>query len=388
MKERDGIISYRKLHHLTEEGLAHDREYKILIVDDNVYDAELIAREMQRQSQLRIISKTVTDKESYIEALRIFLPDVVYCDFNITPDFSGVDAVRTLKHDFPDVPFVLVTGALNEEVASICSNEGIDDYLLKSNMARLPVSMGNAIKIRKIELQKKEAYEKLVRTEMQVRNFAQHLNHVLEEERASIAREIHDELGQQLAGIKIGLSTLKKLGYAGSGIEEKAEGMMQDVDVTIQCLRKIATALRPGILDSLGLIPSLSWLANEFEKKSNIRCIQMFNTADQMFEKNISTCFFRICQEALTNISKHAEASEVSVRVDQHANTLVLTVSDNGKGIASDKLENPFSMGLLGMRERAGIVGARLQIQSEKNKGTTIQLNINLPEYDKNIISG
>lgn len=387
MEAREGILSYSKLHQLTGEEIEHHGEYKILIVDDNIFDAELILREMQRQSHFKLISRTVTDREAYMIALRDFSPDVVYCDLNITPNFTGVDAVRTLKHDFPEVPFVLVTGALNEEVASICVNQGIDDYLLKSNMARLPVSLVNAIKIRRIELQKKAAYEKLVRSEMQIRNFAQHLNHVLEEERASIAREIHDELGQQLAGIKIGLSIFKKLGYAGSGIEEKVLGMMQDVDSTIQSLRKIATALRPGILDSLGLIPSIAWLGSEFEKRTKIACIYSFNVRDQKFEKNISTCFFRICQEALTNISKHAEASSVYIHVDQNDKELALKIEDNGKGISSEKLENPFSMGLLGMRERAGIIGARLQIQSERNKGTTVQLNINISEYEKNIIS-
>jgi signal transduction histidine kinase len=380
MKTGENILSYKKLQQLTGEGSDHTDIYKILIVDDNIFDSELMLRGLHHQSQIKFTSKTVTDKNSFEEAIKNFSPDVVYCDLNITPDFDGVDAVRTLKHDYPEVPFVLVTGALNEEVVSICVNEGIDDYVLKTNMSRLPVSLINAVKIRKIELQKKAAYEKLVNTEMQIRNFARHLNQVLEDERSSIAREIHDELGQQLAGIKIGLSTLKKPGYAGSDIEEKANGMMKDVDITIQSLRRIATGLRPGILDSLGLIPSIVWLGSEFEKKTQIKCLNTLHVTEQKFEKNISTCFFRICQEALTNISKHAGATEVNIRVDQDENELTLKVSDNGKGIASEKLENPFSMGLLGMRERAGIIGAHLLILSEKEQGTTIQLKTTLPQ--------
>lgn len=236
------------------------------------------------------------------------------------------------------------------------------------------------------ELQK--AKEELMKSEIQIRNFAAHLNKVLEEERAGLAREIHDELGQQLVGIKIGLSSLKQgntVSEDGSPdvdspawADEKINGMMQDVDNTLQSLRKIATALRPGILDTMGLIPSIKWLAKGFEKKTNIKCHFSPNTSQEKFEKNISTCFFRICQEALTNISKHAEASEVNIRVNQKENELIMKISDNGKGIATEKLENPFSMGLLGMRERANILGARLLIMSQKDLGTTIQLMANV----------
>jgi len=213
------------------------------------------------------------------------------------------------------------------------------------------------------------------KSENQIRNFATHLNHVVEDERAHLSREIHDELGQQLVGIKIGLSTLKKIDHADTLLKgKKINGMMKDVDDTIQSLRKIATQLRPGILDTLGLIPSIRWLAKEYEKKTKINCLLDVSVKKDKFKKNISTCFFRICQEALTNISKHASASKVIIRVHQNKNELKMIVSDNGKGIASKKLENSFSMGLLGMRERARIIGGDLQIISKKDSGTTIQL--------------
>lgn len=252
----------------------------------------------------------------------------------------------------------------------------------------------------------KLAEEKLTKAETEIRNFARHINKVLEDERAHIAREIHDDIGQQLAGIKMGLALLKKkparatllpMGGDGGGLEASLDGMMRDVDNTIQSLRKIATELRPGILDSLGLIPSIKWLAQEFEKKTGIKCFIETDAKEQMFEKNLSTCFFRICQESLTNISKHAQASEIRIKIRQAppqpspigretvrskvlpdgedlGGALVLEISDNGKGISSEKLDNPFSMGLLGMRERANIIGADLKINTGKGKGTTVLL--------------
>ena len=254
--------------------------------------------------------------------------------------------------------------------------------------------------------ERKKSFEKLVKAESRIRNFAKHLNRMIEEERADIAREIHDELGQQLVGIKMKLSSLKSPTIKGEKTENTItlfrvgvlDDMIKEVDDTIQSLRKIATALRPGILDSLGLIPSIVWLGSEFEKKTNIQCTvivsgqpsmgsgQWTTTNEQLLlDKEISICFFRICQEALTNVSKHAGASEVTIRITQTKTELLLKISDNGKGIVSEKLENPFSMGLLGMRERANIIGADLNITSEKEKGTTVQIKANIAVSAGNI---
>jgi len=223
--------------------------------------------------------------------------------------------------------------------------------------------------------ERKKAQEKLIRSEAQIRNFARHLNQVLEGERSHIAREIHDELGQQLAGIKMGIASFKNVERPITDVATYVNSILKDVDETIQSLRKIATELRPGILDTLGLVPSIEWLVKEFEKKNPVTCILTKNVKENKFEQGLSTCFFRICQEALTNISKHAGANEVVVEIRQEKADLVLRVSDNGKGMASDKLDNPFSMGLLGMRERASLAGGHLNITSKKNQGTTVELS-------------
>ena len=158
---------------------------------------------------------------------------------------------------------------------------------------------------------------------------------------------------------------------------------MNETDNTIQSLRKIATELRPGILDSLGIIPSIQWLATEFEKKTSVECIVELNVQEQLepVSKKISICFFRICQEALTNITKHAEAKEVRIWITQNNHEFILKIADDGKGIVTEKLENPFSMGLLGMRERAKLINANLNITSEKGEGTTIQLQVKLNQH-------
>lgn len=221
---------------------------------------------------------------------------------------------------------------------------------------------------------------KLEKSEMQVRHFARHLTNTLENERAFFAREIHDELGQYLTGIKLGLSSLQNQIVGNAKLNTRIESMISDIVTGQQAVRKIATQLRPGILDTLGLTQSINWLVKEFEKKTDMRFyLEIDDKLECTYEQQVSTCIFRICQEALTNISKHAEASEVSIKLYKCNNTLTLLVSDNGKGIANSNLENPFSMGLLGMKERASLIGASLNISSISAKGTTIQLELKQP---------
>jgi signal transduction histidine kinase len=371
MPHTEIITSYKKLQQLNGAGIEEPGEYRVLIVDDNIFDAELMLRELHNQSKIKFTSKTVTDRPAYEEALKTYDPDIVFCDYSIAFDFTAVEAVKILKEEHPDVPFVLVTGSFTEEIATTCIREGMDDYLLKSNISRLPLALINATNKRRTELEKKKLYEKLVLSEMQMRNFARHINQTLEEERARIAREIHDELGQQLAGIKMGVFSLKN---AHEKLPKMASEVLADIDNTIGAMRKIATALRPGILDTLGLGPSIEWLVMEFKKKHPMQCHVRQELRENKFNREISTCFFRVCQEALTNISKHSGANEINVEIERQDLNLVLRVTDNGKGIAAEKLENPFSMGLLGMRERASLAGAHLEITGRKNEGTKVEL--------------
>ena len=230
-------------------------------------------------------------------------------------------------------------------------------------------------KRKRAEEELKNAFEKLSRSENEIRLFAKQLNNVLEDERSRIAREIHDEFGQQLVGLKMLLSSLDKIIGFDAGAKYIVDEMMRGLDSTSLSLQNFSTELRPGILDTLGLIPSIEWLAKEFEHKAGIACDLEIRTADQMFEKTLSNAYFRICQEALTNVVKHAEASRVTIQVIQDQNQLSLAITDNGKGIVNEKLENPFSMGLLGMRERANLIGAQLHVESSEHKGTRVEIN-------------
>lgn len=345
---------------------------RVLILDDNPFDSELVLRQLTR-SGIEFDNCIVNSKKTFIEELREFQPDVVYCDFHISHDFTAVDAVRLLKSEYPEISFVLVTGTMNEEVANICMGENIDDFVLKSNMKRLPLTLVNAIEKRKILLQKKETFDKLVESENRIRDFASHMQNAIEEERARLARELHDELGQQLTGLKMNVASLKNH-EANADMDNSLKDMSATLEDCISTVKKITTELRPSILDTFGLAPAIEWLCKEFEKNSAVKCLLKISVKDENIPTEIATCFFRVCQEALTNALKHSKATAVKVLLMDANNSLFLEIADNGIGISSDKPGTLLSYGLTGMRERANILGAEFEIISRPGKGTTINL--------------
>lgn len=355
------------------------KQINILLIEDNSSDADLITRQLKR-SGIPFNLRQVSTQESFRTELDSDRPDLILSDYSL-PSFDGVTAFHIKQKKYPGIPFIIVSGVIGEENAAELIKIGVTDYVLKDKLFSLDQKIIRALKEASVikakqraDEQLKEEHHKLLRTEAQVRNFAGHLNKILEEERAKIAREIHDDIGQQLVGMKIHIQQLRN-----NSNTDKVNELVQEVDVLIQSLRKIATELRPGILDSLGLIPSIDWLSKEFEKKTNIKCDAVLEEFDEVdvINKEMAICFFRICQESLTNVSKHANASRVVIELNKQTTGLYMKIADNGKGIANKRLENPFSMGLLGMRERANLIGGNLSIDSKEGKGTTIQLRVN-----------
>ncbi|MBL0342024.1 MAG: sensor histidine kinase [Bacteroidetes bacterium] len=202
-----------------------------------------------------------------------------------------------------------------------------------------------------------------------------YLQTIREEERKHIAREIHDELGQQLTGLKMDLAFInRKFGEANSEFSDKLTEMMKLVDGSIRTIRQISSDLRPGILDDLGLIPAIEWQGSEFEKRTNIKCHFLNKINESNIDESFATGVFRILQESLTNISRHSGASNVVVEIDQVENSIVLKISDNGKGFIQDKLAVNTTFGLVGMEERAAMLNGALTIVSTPEIGTEVKL--------------
>ena len=230
--------------------------------------------------------------------------------------------------------------------------------------------------IRDITEQKRMADEIKSSREI-LRSLAAYLQSVREEERTNISREIHDELGQALTALKMDLFWIKgNLSKKPQMIETKTEEMISLTDTIIKTVKKISSDLRPGLLDDLGLVPAIEWQTQEFQERMQIPCRLKIDSEKMTIEKEESTALFRIFQEALTNIARHAQATNVKVMLDIKKNMVVLKVQDNGTGITKDKVNSPLSLGLVGMMERAKSFGGEVVILGKENEGTSVTVKI------------
>ncbi|MGE5438249.1 MAG: histidine kinase [Bacteroidota bacterium] len=212
-------------------------------------------------------------------------------------------------------------------------------------------------------------------TSQQLRNLSSRIQSIREEERTMIAREIHDELGQVLTVLKIQISLFaNKLRDDQKYLKEKIESASKVIDKTVESVQRISAKLRPGILDDLGLIPAIEWQAQDFQKSTGIKCDLSLPKEEIEMDEEKSTAIFRIFQEALTNVARHADASLISVFMGISGRNLVLEVTDDGKGITGQQLYDPRSLGLLGMKERAYILGGSVVISGEPGRGTSVKV--------------
>lgn len=226
---------------------------------------------------------------------------------------------------------------------------------------------------------RKLAEQELLESRSQLRELSAYLQSVREEERTRISRELHDELGQSLTAIRIGLGVLEtQYGLQGAQSLEWAKNLQQlkhIADSTVESVQRIAADLRPLILDELGLASALDWLLESFAERSRIAVELVVPPTLPAYSREISTAIFRILQESLTNVSRHSHATSVVVELKENERDVLLKITDNGCGIdATDSCEN--SLGLIGMRERAFMLGGTLKIQSRQGSGTSIDVRI------------
>ncbi len=219
----------------------------------------------------------------------------------------------------------------------------------------------------------------------QLRALTVRLQNIREEERTQIAREIHDDLGQSLTGLKMDIAWLNNnVANATEAIQKRMNIMMSLVDSTIQKVRKLATDLRPGILDDIGLAAAIEWHGKDISERTGLKFSFHLDEELNIDEKR-STAFFRIYQESLTNVIRHAHAKNISVILRKESNNIFLIINDDGKGIAHHEIINPRSIGLLGMKERASSFNGDMQVIGQPNAGTTIRVRIPLTEPVKQL---
>jgi signal transduction histidine kinase len=213
-----------------------------------------------------------------------------------------------------------------------------------------------------------------------LRALAARVQSVQEEEQRRIARDIHDELGQALTALKMDLSWMSsRLPQDGTQLLEKTRSMSAQIDRMVHTVRDLAARLRPEALDELGLPAAIKWQAREFQLRAGIRCNVTLPLEERILDQDRATAVFRIFQELLTNVARHAAATKVDVALRYVDDSLLLEVNDDGRGIVETAIRSPSSLGLLGMRERAAPFGGRLEIGPRRGRGTSARVLIPIP---------
>ncbi|MBP6635870.1 MAG: PAS domain-containing protein [Paludibacter sp.] len=351
-------------------------------------------------TQRKNIEQAIKESEQYTSSILSAIPDLIFVlDNNKTIiDFKSGDKKNLIipAEEFLNKPIdellpQNILPLVKKSIAAVFENKkpNLIEYKLKLNKDlnffecnMVPFGETKVIAMIRNITQRKQIEESLIKSEVQLKSYAAHLQNIREEERILLAREIHDELGQILVAIKIdlGLLSLKANQHfeknTSVDFTTQLEHLADLVDKTIKTTRRIMTDLRPEILDVLGIKDALKQHLTKFAERNELKCT--FEDKSSFFELDAqqSLTLFRILQESLTNIVKHAKASEVKVKLLQTNDSLQLTISDNGIGFNSQSAAKMESYGLIGMKERAFLINGNLTVTSKKNAGTTIKIEI------------
>ncbi|MFC0773631.1 hybrid sensor histidine kinase/response regulator [Terrimonas alba] len=474
-------------------------ELKLLLLEDNPADADLIQTLLKRAG-LQFSAVVAGDEAEFLAAMKSQGYHAVLAD-NALPQYSSMEALKLIQKTNPHVAFILVTGTVSEEFAVNIIQQGADDYILKTNLTRLPAALKSAIEKKRSRYEKELAEKErekekelsisivnslpgvfflcdrygnflrwnrnlefitgydndevstltlnffiedidsyvhrcfatgygetealLIRRDgrrihyyftSRVVTFEEkscllgvgidisaskqsalvlkqlneelltvsgHLERIREDEQARIAREVHDQLGQMLTGLKMDLSWLRNHNDSKNqaSVRQRMDEMAALLDDAMRSVKKIASDLRPSVLDDFGLIEGLHWQSREFHKRYGVEVEVIHPEQEIDIDPSVAIGVFRIYQEALTNVARHAEATKVTTTLSYLKDILTLTVEDNGKGFDTSMVLK--SLGLLGMRERAYIMNGQVTIKSEAGKGTTVSVGVPLSDNDK-----
>jgi signal transduction histidine kinase len=345
-----------------------DQLPRVLVVEDEAIVARDIALQL---SELGYQSVGIaSNAEQALEMVATLAPDLVLMDIQLNGPSDGVAAAETIRQQYA-LPVVFITAYSADEVLARAKLTEPYGYILKPFTDReLRVTLAMA-------LYKHQAEAKLLSTSRQLKALSRHVLEVQELERRRVAIELHDELGQSLTAIKINLQLsqrLKEQSLTDINLES-----IRIVEDALQQVRRLATTLRPSMLDDLGLAPALKWIAEQSAGRGGFTVNFHHVRAQSRLAPDIETACFRIVQEALTNITRHAQAKRVDISLRREVDEMVLSVQDDGLGFDSDAMRlravQGASMGVLGMQERASLIGGHLTIQSVPGQGSTVQLN-------------
>ncbi len=347
----------------------------VLILDDNPSDAELMAHELRRAG-LDAVWTRVDTEVAFLAALD-GAPDVILADYAL-PGFDALRALRHLRERQLDIPCLVVTGTLGDELAAECIKEGACDYLLKDRLGRLGGAVQSALEQQSLRAERRAAVEALhVRSE-QLRALNSMLTLAEQRERRRVAGILHDDLQQLLVGARFRLAVLQR--GSEEAVRRTATELEELINQSLEVTRSLTRELSPPVLHDGGLVPALEWLSLWMRQKHGLAVELIAPASDAREAEGLRILLFQAVQELLFNVVKHAQVKQASVAVDRPKGQIRVLVSDDGIGFDPARChptgKSGDGFGLFSIRERVEMAGGRMEIESQPGKGSRITLTV------------
>ena len=348
---------------------------RLLHLEDSEDDHALVVLQLRRSGLKAEVCRVETLAD--FEAALAERWDAVISDYRL-PGCTGLDALASLRGTGLVLPFVLVSGEMGEDMAVEAMRNGASDYLLKHNLARLVPALERAIESSEARRARLKADMELAASRERLSELAQHLQTSIEGERTAISREIHDDVGGSLTALKFDLAWVARR-VKEPEVLQRVESAIETVSYAIEASQRIMHNLRPAILEQ-GLVAALQWMTQRFERRTGIATV--FRTSHETLPalpQGVPLAAYRTAQEALTNVSKHAQARKVTVDLSLSHGVLSVEISDDGRGLSDGALAKARSFGIRGLHERASTVGGWIDLSSS-GAGTTLILSVPLDQ--------
>ncbi len=355
-----------------------EKTIKLLLIEDSEDDAVLLIRELRKGGFMITFRRVDTEKDMRA-ALCEEAWDMIISDHSM-PYFSAPAALSVLKESCLDLPFVIISAAIGEEVAVEAMKAGASDYIMKRNLARLVPVVERELREARNRRERRIAEENLRKKELEYRTM---ILKAYEEERGRLARELHDEIGQSLSVINLDLQYLKMyLPETEISLADKLSGSINLLGHTLNNVRRLIIALRPPALDRMGLVDVVKDMAREVGERAGFTVDVQDEGFSRRVSPDIETTLYRCIQEALTNVIRHARARQVSIKLSRQTHQVAVSVQDDGIGFEQpgDDSDAINGVGLAGINERVALLEGTIHIETAPHRGVKLSVSIPLRE--------
>jgi signal transduction histidine kinase len=345
----------------------------LVVVEDSELDYELLLAMLMREG-LRPRTVRVEDETGLRAAFARGAVDAVITDHTL-PQFDSFASIAVAKSVDADIPVIVLSGESSEELAVAALHAGADDFVLKTRMFRIAAALQRSLGAAQARRDARRAVSALAESERKLHALTQHLERAKEDERRAIAQEIHDDIGGALTALKFEVARLSREFGGHDGARPRLDAIQHLLESAVIASHRIQHALRPAVLDA-GLVAALEWMARGFAERTGIAVKFESNREEFELAPDRAAALYRVAQEALTNIRKHAAATRVQMQLFSLAGEVTLEIADDGAGFEPGSLDITPGFGVRGMIERARGFGGWAEVSSSPGRGTTVMFSI------------